>query len=74
MDHIAPYEMLQKQFNWICSNLGLPVEKLEHRNKAWSLKKYPHYSTYYSSQLRKMVGQMYEEDIDIFKYTFEKLR
>ena len=73
MDFVGYYENLQTHFNKVCTRLKLPVGTLEHRNKAWSLKKYPHYSTYYTTELKQMVTEMYEEDLDTFKYTFENL-
>jgi len=67
MDFVAKYETLQKDWNKICSNIGLKITTLGHTKQT----KHKHYSTYYDSETKKLVEKLYQKDIDIFNYTFE---
>ncbi len=66
-DFIGRYENLQQDFDLICKRLGFPVVSLPHHNKT----RHGHYSSYYSAETERIVGQLYREDVAMFDYRFE---
>lgn len=67
---IIRFENLQDEFCEMVKDLNLfGVEyNLPHENKT----KHRHYSHYYNSETKKLINKVFEEDIDCFKYSFEK--
>ena len=68
LDFLIKFENLEQDFHTVCKTLHIPCRSLPHRNKS---KRNP-YSTYYDSDLKKMVGQKFMEEIEFGKYIFGK--
>ena len=66
-DYIGKFESLNTDWVTIQKILGISVH-LPHGNKS-SHKPYPHY---YNDETRRLVEKRFEEDIDLFKYTFQE--
>ena len=67
IDFIGKTETLQKDFSYVCEKIGLPQLTLPFSNST----SHGHYSTYYDQESKKIVEDMYKEDIEHFKYKFE---
>lgn len=65
-DFVGRFEQLQRDFDKLCDLLGMPRKRLPKENVT-RRKKYNHY---YNTETRKLVGRLYDRDIDYFKYTF----
>jgi hypothetical protein len=68
VDFVARMENLREGFPAICRRVGLPVQRLPHRNRRLHL----HYSHYYDRTTRDLVGSYYARDIAAFGYDFEQ--
>lgn len=66
VDEIGRFENLTADFQQITSRLGISAA-LPKRNDS----KHKDYRHYYDNYSRKLVATHFEEDIDLFKYTFE---
>lgn len=64
--YIGRFENLQEDWRTVTKILGCGYT-LTKRNTS----KHTHYRDYYDPQTRDLVAQRFEEDIDLFKYTFE---
>lgn len=66
MDFIGRFENLQDDFSFICDQLGLPNSDLPHKVKGDS----DGYRNKYNDNTRKIVENVYREEIDLFNYRF----
>lgn len=59
-------EALQRDFNWVRKELGLPLVRLGHKNRS----AHKHYTEYYDAETRSIVEQRYAQDLEYFGYKF----
>lgn len=69
-DKILRFESIQKEFSDMINEINLigVSPELPHINKT----EHKHYSEYYNTETKKIVSDVFAEDIDNFKYSFEK--
>jgi len=68
VEHIIKMESIKEEPN-ILKKIGLDITLSGHERKS----KHNHYSSYYNDDLIQIVESMHKDDIDIFKYKFEKI-
>ena len=67
VDFLGRYESLQKHFDEVCKIIGIePITLLITNNTI-----HDHYTTYYNEKTVKIVEELYEKDIDAFRYGFD---
>ena len=66
IDFIGRFESLQSSWGTICDITGIKYRSLPHRNKG----KHKDYRKYYNSNTKKIIEELYRDDIERFKYTF----
>ena len=66
VDFVGRYESLQEDFAYLRAKL-LVVCKLEHHNRS----KHRDYRQYYNSRTVNLVAELFQEDIELFGYTFD---
>lgn len=66
VDFIGRFERLQEDFYKVCDALNIPRSDLPHIIKTTHLP----YREYYNTQARKIIEEIYKEDIDYFGYEF----
>ena len=68
MDFIGRFENLQQDFEAVSERIGLPLEKLSHRNQSVR----GHYSGYYDDESRALVSKKFRKDIELFGFSFRE--
>lgn len=67
MDFVGRFESLQHDFDRACEKAGIHKYKLEFKNKS---QRSGSYVDHYDSETKKLVSDLFEKDIDLFKYSF----
>ncbi|MFO8016851.1 MAG: sulfotransferase family 2 domain-containing protein [Candidatus Woesearchaeota archaeon] len=67
VDFFIRFENLQKDLDKVCDRLGIPKEKLPHKNQSF----HKHYTEYYDERSQKKVAEKYKKDIKNFNYEFK---
>tara|TARA_B100001123_G_C15083541_1_gene936690 strand:- start:301 stop:1011 length:711 start_codon:yes stop_codon:yes gene_type:complete len=77
VDFVGRVENIVEDFAYACQEMGVPDIELPHLNHVGyhageDIKPEPHYSTYYTSELRDIVASRCKADIEAFGYTYEE--
>lgn len=88
VDFVGRFENLQSDFEVVCTKLRIATSSLPHQNasnknkgiiskiKSLILKNNSspkmHYTSYYDTELMKIVGDIYSKDINTFNYKFQQ--
>ena len=66
VDFIGKYETLEKDFEQVCKKLKIQAH-LPQKNKT----EHKDYRNYYTKRTKKIVENIFQEDIELFGYTFD---
>jgi hypothetical protein len=69
VDYIGYFEKFQEHWNILAERHDLPQD-IPHRNKST----HRDYREYYPGWLRDFIGERFQDDIDMFGYSFDGLR
>lgn len=88
VDFVGRFENLQKDFTHVCEQLNLPNSQLSHKNSTSSFRRSierkirhifrfekrikTHYTEYYDQATIDKVSELYQSDIEMFGYEFDK--
>ena len=67
MDFVAKLEQIDEDFGVLREKFGINIGKMPHRKKTGAGK---NYREHYSDQSRRIVAQLYAEDIERFDYDY----
>lgn len=68
LDYIGSFETLQDDFNLVCEKIKIQntaLPRLLHHNV-----KREHYTKFYTDRTKKLVNELYKEEIDYFQFKF----
>ncbi len=66
-DFILRFESLEKDFSFMLNSIGVENVPLPHMQK----REHPRYTTMYNDKEKKLVSELYKNDIAKFGYSFE---
>jgi Sulfotransferase family len=69
-DFVGKLENIEAHFQAVCDAIRMPPIKLPHGNRSNYDKDPYSYRDFYTSRTRKLIGQRYERDVELFKYIF----
>jgi hypothetical protein len=69
VDFVGHYETLEEDFTHVCRALRIDAA-LPHLNRS----EHDDYRSYYSERTRKLIGEHFQSDIELFDYTFDGYR
>jgi hypothetical protein len=76
VDFVGQFENLQSGFDLVCKEIGVGSRKLPHMNASttpadlMSGRPRSHYTSFYDSEARALVSEMYAKDIELFNYKY----
>ncbi|MCG9973012.1 sulfotransferase family 2 domain-containing protein [Christiangramia crocea] len=70
LDYIGRFENFSEEMAKICEILDIPNRFSEHEKKSDTMPS--HYSLFYTGSQRKLIEENYQEDIQLFDYSFEE--
>jgi hypothetical protein len=68
LDKIIRFESLKEGFQNMCERLGVDCSALPHKKKGSISQK--HYSYFYNKELKRLVSEIYNNDIQAFNFEF----
>ncbi|MDX1642965.1 MAG: sulfotransferase family 2 domain-containing protein [Thermoanaerobaculia bacterium] len=66
LDFVGRFEHLQRDFDFVCRQVGLDARRLEHVHKS----RCRLYTDYYDEEAKDLVAQIYARDVETFGYAF----
>ena len=66
IDLAGRFETLQEDFDALCDELKLARQQLPHRNRT----EHGNYSELLDDETRRLIGEIYQRDIELFGYKF----
>ena len=68
IDFVIKFERMQKDFDIVCDNIGIPQVQLPHENSTL----HKHYTEYYDDEMRDYIGNLWSRDVEYGNYEFGK--